>query len=114
MAPIGETGHLRRRLGNNLTLKQRIKASDVGARINRRQDVLRLHSLTWTVPPVRVAVDDAAPYQTTEFGIYRMERSLSCVREFRDGKNHLPVLSSLVSEKVLPFQSLHGRQTLKI
>jgi hypothetical protein len=74
MAAVSEAGDLRRHLRDEVTPKERVKASDVSTRINRRQDVFRLHSLGWTVPPVCVAMDDAAPHQTTKFGIHRVER----------------------------------------
>src|ERR1035441_7609515 len=114
MATVGEADDLRRHLRDEVMPKQRVKASDVGTRINCRQDVFGLHSLGWTVPPVCLAMDDGAPHQTTKFGIPRMERGLSRVCKFRHGKNHLAVLGSLISEKGLPFQSFHGGQTFRI
>jgi hypothetical protein len=53
----------------------------------------------WTVPAVCVALDDAAPHQTTKFGIHRMERRLSHVCKFRHGKNHLAVLGLWSAKK---------------
>ena len=45
MVTVGKIGDLRRYLRDKVTPKQRVKASEVGTRINRRQDVFGLHSL---------------------------------------------------------------------
>ena len=51
MATVGEAGDLGRHLGDEVTPKQRVKASDVGARIDRRQDVFGCHSLVGPYRP---------------------------------------------------------------
>jgi hypothetical protein len=90
--------------------KQRGKAGDVGT-VDGRHDIFGIHSLRGTVPPLRVATNDAALHQASKLRVHLMKGCPSRVRKFRSREHHLPVLLSLSRKKALPLERLHGGHT---